>query len=139
LFFSSSQVSQHYYTSVYRVCSASICNVFIQICCIVLYKGEGFQCNVCVCYSWELALNVMLDVSFLVCSSGKGTRVTETEANSFKAVTRISAEFSMELITLSPYLVPYEAVDRNKVLILQLVFIFLLSHYMFRPLRAIFR
>jgi hypothetical protein len=36
-------------------------------------------------------------------------------------------------------LVPYDTVDRNKVSIRQLAFIFLLSHYMFRPLRAIFR
>jgi hypothetical protein len=36
-------------------------------------------------------------------------------------------------------LVPYDAVDLNKVSMRQLVFIFLLSHYMFRPLRAIFR
>jgi hypothetical protein len=36
-------------------------------------------------------------------------------------------------------LVPYDAVDRNKVSIRQLVFIFLLSHYMFRPLRAILK
>jgi hypothetical protein len=36
-------------------------------------------------------------------------------------------------------LVPYDAVNRNKVSIRQLVFIFLLSRYMFRPLRAILR
>jgi hypothetical protein len=36
-------------------------------------------------------------------------------------------------------LVPYDAVDRNKVSIRQLAFIFILSHYKFRPLRAIFR
>jgi hypothetical protein len=36
-------------------------------------------------------------------------------------------------------LVPCDAVNRNKVSIRQLAFIFLLSHYMFRPLRAIFR
>jgi hypothetical protein len=33
-------------------------------------------------------------------------------------------------------LVPYDAVDRNKVSIRQLVFIFFLSHYMFRPLQV---
>jgi hypothetical protein len=36
-------------------------------------------------------------------------------------------------------LVPYDDVDRNKVSIRQLVFIFLLTHYMFRPLQAILR
>jgi hypothetical protein len=37
-------------------------------------------------------------------------------------------------------LVPYDAVNRNKVSIRQLLlFIFLLTHYMIRPLRAIFR
>jgi hypothetical protein len=36
-------------------------------------------------------------------------------------------------------LVPYDAVNRNKVSIRQLAFIFLLSHYMFRPLRGILR
>jgi hypothetical protein len=36
-------------------------------------------------------------------------------------------------------LVPYDAVSRNKVSICQFTFIFLLTHYMFRPLRAIFR
>jgi hypothetical protein len=37
-------------------------------------------------------------------------------------------------------LVPYDAVNRNKVSIRQLpLFIFLLTHYMFRPLRAILR
>jgi hypothetical protein len=35
--------------------------------------------------------------------------------------------------------VPYDAVNRNKVSIRQLAFTFLLSHYMFRPLWAIFR
>jgi hypothetical protein len=47
------------------------------------------------------------------------------------------------IIMLAPtviiLLVPYDAVDRNKVSIRQLVFIFLFSHYMFRPLWAIFR
>jgi hypothetical protein len=42
-------------------------------------------------------------------------------------------------INHSLQLVPYDAVNRNKVSIRQLVLIFLLSHYMFRPLWAIFR
>jgi hypothetical protein len=36
-------------------------------------------------------------------------------------------------------LVPYDAVNRNKVSIRQLPYIFFLTHYMFRPLRAILR
>jgi hypothetical protein len=44
-----------------------------------------------------------------------------------------------EFVKLDFSLVPYDAVNRNKVSIHQLVFIFLLSHYMFRPLRAMFR
>jgi hypothetical protein len=36
-------------------------------------------------------------------------------------------------------LVPYDSVARNKISIRQLAFIFLLTHYMFRLLRAILR
>jgi hypothetical protein len=36
-------------------------------------------------------------------------------------------------------LILYDAVNRNKISIRQLPFIIFLTHYMFRPLRAIFR
>jgi hypothetical protein len=42
----------------------------------------------------------------------------------------------VESCCASIQLVPYNAVDRNKVSRRQLIFIFLLSHYVFRPLRA---
>jgi hypothetical protein len=32
--------------------------------CSILYRGNGSQQTICGCYSWEMTLNVDLDLSF---------------------------------------------------------------------------
>jgi hypothetical protein len=49
----------------YRVCFVSIDNIFVLLCeMLCTYKGDSSRCTICACYSWEVALNVGLDVSF---------------------------------------------------------------------------
>jgi hypothetical protein len=53
--------------------------------CCVLYKGDGLQLGICVCYSSEIALNFGLDVSVNNMYDWKGTREEAEKVNSTKA------------------------------------------------------
>jgi hypothetical protein len=53
--------------------------------CSTLYNGDGLQLTTFVCYSWEMALNVDLDVSFNSVQDWKGILEKRGEVNSMKA------------------------------------------------------
>jgi hypothetical protein len=57
-----SQVTIQCFVSVCHIYSVSIYNILIWIC--ELYKGDRLQLTVCVCYSWETALDIDLNMSF---------------------------------------------------------------------------
>jgi hypothetical protein len=52
--------------------------------CSTLCKGNGVRLNICVCYSWEMELNVGLDVSFDKMWDWKRIRKKAEEFNSTK-------------------------------------------------------
>jgi hypothetical protein len=51
----------------------------------ILYKGEGVQWAICACYSWKMALNVGLTVSFDNMWDWKGIGEKAGEVNNTKA------------------------------------------------------
>jgi hypothetical protein len=51
----------------------------------ILYNGDCLLFIICVCYSWEMALNVGLDASLDNMQDWKGIREKAGEVNSTKA------------------------------------------------------
>jgi hypothetical protein len=55
--------------------------------CTILYKADCLRLNICACYSWEMALNVGLEVSFDNMKDWKGIRQKYKEVYSTKSWT----------------------------------------------------
>jgi hypothetical protein len=53
--------------------------------CSILYEGSGSRLTICRCYSWEIALNVGLDVSFKDLQEWKGIREKVWQVNRTKS------------------------------------------------------
>jgi hypothetical protein len=47
----------------------------------MLHKGHGLRLPICACYSWQIELNIGLDVSFDNEQNWKGTWEKEREVN----------------------------------------------------------
>jgi hypothetical protein len=55
---------QQSFVSVYRVYFVSVDNILRYVRSSVLYKEAGLRLFVCACYSWELGLDLSLNVLF---------------------------------------------------------------------------
>jgi hypothetical protein len=59
-----SGTNEEHFVSVYRVYFVNT-NIWCEyVKCSILYKRDGLRFTTCACYSWEMALNVGLDVPF---------------------------------------------------------------------------
>jgi hypothetical protein len=70
-----------YFVSMCHVYSEYLWYFHVDIYCSILYKEDGLQVNICVRYSWEMALNMSLDNMW----DWKGLWETAGEVNSMEA------------------------------------------------------
>jgi hypothetical protein len=96
---SRSRTSEMSFVSVYRDWSQSMDNICGCVKCSILYKEHGLQYIICACYSWEMSLNVSLDISFDNMWGWNGIQKKAGEVTSSKSCT--SDETSLRFLNSS--------------------------------------